>query len=76
MALFIEAEIIVNEENGYLIEEPEFIEKLKDIILKGVLDSKLRQNAFYKNLKIAKEYLNYKINQQKIVDLYLEIKTI
>lgn len=70
------AEIIVNEENGYLIEEPEFIEKLKDIILKGVLDSKLRQNAFYKNLKIAKEYLNYKINQQKIVDLYLEIKTI
>ena len=67
------AEIINNDENGFLIEDPDDIDAISKLILKAIDSSKLLQKAFEINQNIAKDRLDYAVNQQKIVALYQQI---
>jgi len=68
------AEIINNGENGFLIENPENIEEIKTLILKSIANLTMRENAFVKNQEIARNYLDYELNQQKIIAIYQQIE--
>lgn len=68
------AEIITNNENGFLIEDPNDTDSISGLILKAINSPILLQNAFKINERIAQEKLDYNINQQKIVALYQQIE--
>lgn len=69
----VTAEIITHNKNGYLIENPEDVNEISDLILKAIENPDLMQNAFITNQQIAKEKLDYFYNHQKIVALYQQI---
>ena len=66
-------EIIEDFKNGVLIEKPEDINSIKEIILKVVKAVQMQENAFTQNQLLAKEYLDYHLNQQKISRIYDEL---
>jgi glycosyltransferase involved in cell wall biosynthesis len=68
------AEIITVGKNGFLIENPNEENTIADLILKVLKQPELLQKAFEINQKIAKEQLDYVVNQQKIVALYHQIE--
>ncbi len=70
----VTAEIITEGENGFLIENPNDDKKISNLILKALNQPELLQKAFKINQKIAKERLDYMVNQQKIVALYQQIE--
>lgn len=70
----VTAEIITHEVNGLLIENPNDENAISKQILKVIEHPKLVQKAFKVNQKIAKEQLDYKVNQQKILALYHQIE--
>lgn len=70
----VTAEIITHSKNGYLIENPNDVTAISDLILKAIQQPELLQSAFEINQKIAKERLAYQVNQQKIVALYQQIE--
>jgi glycosyltransferase involved in cell wall biosynthesis len=67
-------EIITNEENGFLIENPNDENAISSLILKVLQQPKLFQKAFEINQKIAKKRLDYTVIHQKIVALYHQIE--
>ena len=69
------AEIISNNKNGFLIEDPEDVDSISELIVKAINNPALLQNAFILNQIIAQERLDYNFNQQKIVDLYHKIES-
>lgn len=68
------AEIVVAGKNGFLIENPNDEKAIATLILKILQDPELLQKAFDINQKIAKERLDYTVNQQKILALYQQIE--
>lgn len=66
-------EIIINNENGFLIQNPESIEEIKENILKAISNFNLLENASLKNQKIANERLDYFENKLKVVEMYKTI---
>ena len=70
----VTAEIITEGENGFLIENPEDENTIADAILNVLQQPALLQKAFDNNQKIAKEQLDYAVNQQKILALYQQIE--
>ena len=68
------AEIVVAGKNGFLIENPNDEKAIATLILKILQDPELLQKAFDVNQKIAKERLDYTVNQQKILALYQQIE--
>lgn len=70
----VTAEIITEGENGFLIENPNDENSIAELILRVLQQPELLQNAFEINQKIAKERLDYVVNQQKIVALYQQIE--
>jgi glycosyltransferase involved in cell wall biosynthesis len=70
----VTAEIIIEDENGFLIENPNDDNVISNLILKVLQQPELLQKAFEINIKIAKERLDYMVNQQKIVALYHQIE--
>lgn len=70
----VTAEIIVEGKNGFLIENPNDENLISDLILKVLQQPELLQKAFEINQKIAKERLDYVVNQQKIIALYHQIE--
>ena len=70
----VTAEIITESENGFLIENPNDDNAISNLILKALQQPELLQKAFEINQKIAKERLDYMVNQQKIVALYQQIE--
>lgn len=70
----VTAEIITEGENGFLIENPNDDNAISNLILKVLQQPELLPKAFEINQKIAKERLDYVVNQQKIVALYHQIE--
>ena len=70
----VTAEIITEGENGFLIENPDDEKVIANLILKVLQQRELLERAFEINQKIAKERLDYVVNQQKIVALYHQIE--
>ena len=61
----VTAEIISEGENGFLIENPNDDNAISNLIIKVLQQSELLPKAFEINQKIAKERLDYAVNQQK-----------
>lgn len=70
----VSAEIIAAGENGFLIENPNDENAIATLILRILQNPELLQKAFDINQKIAKERLDYTVNQQKILALYQQIE--
>ncbi len=70
----VTAEIITHAKNGFLIEDPNDISSISELVLKTINSPSLLQNAFEINKIIAKIRLAYQVNQQKIVALYQQIE--
>ena len=70
----VTAEIITEGKNGFLIENPNDDNAISNLILKVLQQPEWLQKAFEINQKIAKERLDYVVNQQKIVALYHQIE--
>jgi glycosyltransferase involved in cell wall biosynthesis len=66
-------EIINNGANGFLIENPESNNEIKQLIIQVISDKDKIKNAYLMNEKIAEERLEYKINKQKVVEIYNSI---
>lgn len=63
-------EIIINGSNGLLINDPESVSEIKELILKSLSDLTMLQEALVKNQKIAADRLDYFDNKRKIVTMY------
>lgn len=70
----VTAEIIIHNENGYLIENPNDIKSISNLIVSVLHQPVLLKKAFKINQQIAKDRLAYGVNQQKIIDLYQQIE--
>jgi len=68
------AEIVNNGKNGFLIENTEDINHIQELILRSICDRKLAEKAFHENQKISQSYLDYHLNQQKIINIYKKIE--
>ncbi|MDW8849244.1 glycosyltransferase [Flavobacterium sp. MMLR14_040] len=69
----VTAEIIDNGINGLLINEPNNIELIRDLVLSVLNNFGFIDAAFNLNLKIAQDKLDYSINNKKSTDLYNEV---
>lgn len=70
----VTSEIITHGENGFLIDNPNDDISISDLVLKVLHQPVRLQKAFESNQKIAKNRLDYSINQQKILALYQKIE--
>jgi len=66
-------EIISNNENGFLINDPESVEEIRENILKALDNFTLLESAFIKNQKIALNKLEYSENKIKLIKMYKTI---
>jgi glycosyltransferase involved in cell wall biosynthesis len=64
------AEIINHGENGLLIENPENIEEIIQLLRFAISNHEMIENSIKINTILAKERLEYKINKKKIVAIY------
>ena len=69
----VSAEIITNNENGFLIENTEDTNEIAVLILKALNDLELLQGANNKNSILAEQRLEYDFNKNKIINLYASI---
>jgi glycosyltransferase involved in cell wall biosynthesis len=69
----VSAEIITNGVNGFLIEDPEDIEAIKDLIQSAVINADLLKIAQNLNYNIASSRLDYDFNKNKVISFYQEI---
>lgn len=69
----VTSEIIENNINGLLINNPESIPEIKKLLLLAINNPEMIVNAIILNEKLAKEKLEYFDNQQKIINLYADI---
>lgn len=67
-------EIIEHGKNGFLINDAENIEELLSLILQAIENRQLIENANKKNEQIAKERLDYLVNQEKVIALYQNLE--
>lgn len=63
-------EIIKNNINGLLIENPEDINEIKKIIQLAILNPEMCKNASNLNFHFSKENLDYKIIKTKVIQMY------
>lgn len=71
------AEIIENKVNGLLINNPEDIDKIKSLIKQAILfdeEGTFFEKAAAINTEIANKRLDFKVNKQKVIDLYRNIE--
>lgn len=66
-------EVISNNKNGFLIQNPESIEEIKENTLKAISDLNFLENASLENQKIANERLDYFENKLKVIEMYKTI---
>lgn len=67
------AEIITDGENGFLIQQPENIEAIKENIIKAITNITLVKSAAALNSHIAKEKLDYEVNNKRLLAIYESI---
>ncbi|SEO49211.1 Glycosyl transferase 4-like [Flavobacterium sp. CF108] len=70
----VSAEIIKHGTNGLLIEDPENIDSIAQLIIQVIENKEMLINAYELNNKIALEKLDYNINQQKVIALYKNLE--
>jgi glycosyltransferase involved in cell wall biosynthesis len=63
-------EIIKNEQNGFLIENPDDIEEIKNKILQTLGNLSIIVEAQEINVSISKQLLDYHYNRKKVIALY------
>lgn len=68
------AEIIQDNVNGFLIENPEDVDSIKEKILKALSSPQLLESAFAINCKLAAEKLDYEVNRKKVISIYNSIE--
>lgn len=68
------AEIIEDGVNGLLIEDPENIDLISGLINKAIENQEMMKKAYIVNEKIAREKLEYGVNQQKILNIYRDLQ--
>lgn len=68
------AEIIVDSENGYLIEEPENIKEIQNFILSAIDNFDLLKKAQVLNYNITASRLDSDFNKNKVVEIYSTIQ--
>ncbi|MGG7033611.1 MAG: glycosyltransferase [Flavobacterium sp.] len=67
------AEIITDGENGFLIQQPEDIEEIKQNIVKAITDIALIKSTSTLNDVIVQEKLDYSVNKKKLLAIYKSI---
>lgn len=67
------AEIITDGENGFLIQQPENVEAIKENIVKAITNIILVKSATVLNSVLAKERLDYEVNNKKLLAIYESI---
>lgn len=70
------AEIIENKKNGLLINDSNDVNEIIEKINFALTNLKLLEQAMILNNEIAKERLNYSVNQVKIEEIYLKINNV
>lgn len=70
----VSAEIIENGINGLLIEDPENVDLISGLINQAIENQEMLRNAYKINEKIAEEKLEYKVNQQKVLNIYRNLE--
>jgi glycosyltransferase involved in cell wall biosynthesis len=70
----VSAEIISNNENGFLIENPLDIAAITNLIVKALNDFELLKSANDKNTILAEERLSFEFNKMKVKELYSSFK--
>ncbi|HEU4790436.1 MAG TPA: glycosyltransferase family 4 protein [Flavobacterium sp.] len=68
----VTAEIVTNGTNGFLIENPESVQEIKKQLLQVIHNTDLLKQAADLNRIIANNRLDYEVNKQKVVELYLK----
>ena len=66
----VTAEIIEHGVNGLLINNPESIIEIRDLILKAIDRGNIWETSFKKNEEIALQKLDYTMNQNKVIEIY------
>ena len=69
----VSAEIIIDGENGILINNPEDINFIKNSISFVIKNPSILKSAYNTNQIIAKQKLDFKFNRQKVIGLYDKI---
>lgn len=70
----VTAEIIDHGVNGFLIEDPENINSIRQLIVQALDNREMIMKASKINEKIASEKLEFSINQQKVLDIYKNLE--
>lgn len=70
----VSAEIISNNENGFLIENPHDIAAITNLIVKALNDFELLKSANDKNTILAEQRLSFEFNKMKVKELYSSFK--
>jgi glycosyltransferase involved in cell wall biosynthesis len=63
-------EIIHHGENGFLIENPENVNEIKDLIIQAITNQTLLEKAFEINIGVAEKRLDYETNKIKVMGIY------
>ncbi len=66
------SEIITHEKNGFLIENPENIEEIQNLILKALLNKTLKEQAFAINQNEIKPKYEVETIRNQVLDIYLD----
>lgn len=66
-------EIIENGVNGLLINNPESIDEIKEVILKAINYDGILYGASEKNQNLAIEKLDYAVNKKKLIEMYKQL---
>lgn len=70
----VSAEIINHGKNGLLINDPENINSISELLYQAIDNYKMLEKAGELNEKIAAEKLSFYINQKKILKMYEELE--
>ncbi|MBN8641826.1 MAG: glycosyltransferase [Flavobacteriales bacterium] len=70
----VTSEIIQNAINGLLIENPDSVEEIASHVFSAINSKEMLENAVVVNQQIAINRLEYALNKQKVIDLYLQIE--
>ncbi|MBN9285830.1 MULTISPECIES: glycosyltransferase [unclassified Flavobacterium] len=68
------AEIINNGVNGLLIENPEDIENIRELIIVALKEKEMMEEVYEINKEIAKQQLDYESNTKKIIEVYKSVQ--
>ena len=66
-------EIICHGENGLLIENPECINEIEDLIIQAISNQGMLKKAAKINIDLAKKRLDYDINKKQVIGIYENI---